>query len=413
MENSMVKKNDSAAGYAPLAGMSVLEFGPGFSGAYCAKLLADFGAEVIKIESPEGDPARGRGPFPEKKPHPEKSGLFIYLNTNKYGITLDCQTSEGREIFKNLVEKTDILVQTFPPARLSELGLTYEILAKENPRLIMVSLTPFGQTGPWRDYRARTLNVCQASGASSIIQTGDLEREPIKNAGLSDDFDCGQNAAVAALGAVLSREKTGRGAHLDISMQEALMSLGRVDLLRFANEGGVMRRDLRGVVVGGIMETADGHINLVAIQENQWQGLVKLMGNPEWTRDEICRDEMSRAWYADDINTKIQAWAKPQKKEEVYHRGQALGVPITPIYDSRDVDDSPQTAAREFLMEVEHPEIGKLKIPQASYRFSEIPWRFRRPAPRLGEHNRLVFVERLGLSPEEVEEDGKVNSSKQ
>ena len=402
----MTEKKDIAAGDSPLTGISVLEFGPGFSGAYCAKLLADLGAEVIKIEPPEGDPARNRGPFPDHKPDPEKSGLFIYLNTNKYGITLDCEKPGSREIFFKLVGQADILVQTFPPARLSGLGLTYEILAKENPRLIMVSLTPYGQTGPYRDYRARTLNVCQVSGASSIMQTGALEREPVKNAGLSDDFDCGQNAAVAALGTVLSREKTGRGAHLDISMQEALMSLGRVDTLRFANEGGVMRRDLRGVVVGGMMETSDGYLNLVAIQENQWEGLVKLMGDPEWSRDEICKDEMSRAWYADDINTKVQAWMKPQKKEEMYHRGQALGVPVTPIYDPREVVNSPQTAAREFIVEVEHPEIGKLRMPQSSSRFSETPWRFRRPAPRLGEHNRFIYVERLGLSPEEVGRTG-------
>lgn len=389
---------------SPLSGISVLEFGPGFSGAYCAKLLSDFGAEVIKIELPEGDPARGRGPFAGNKPHPEKSGLFVYLNTNKFGITLDCKKNEGKKIFKDLVSKADILVQTYQPGELAALGLAYEILAEINPRLIMVSITPYGQTGPYRNYQARTLNVCQASGESSLMQTGTLEREPIKDARLADDFDCGQTAAVATLGAFLSREKKGRGAHLDISMQEVLMSLGRVDLLRFANEQGVMRRDLRGVVVGGPMETADGYINLVAIQENQWNGLLKLMGNPEWSKEEICQDEMARAWNADDINEKIQAWMKMQMKEEAYHRGQALGVPITPIYDSKDVADSQQTAAREFLVEVEHPEIGKLRIPQPSYRFSEAPWRFARPAPRLGEHNQLIYRERLGLSQAEVED---------
>ena len=400
----MVNEKIKATVELPLSGISVLEFGPGFSGAYCAKLLSDFGAEVIKIELPEGDPARGRGPFPGNKPHPEKSGLFVYLNTNKYGVTLECKKPGGRKIFKDLVSKADILVQTCQPGELTELGLTYEILVKENPRLIMVSITPYGQTGPYRDYRARTLNVCQASGESSLMQTGTLEREPIKDARHADDFDCGQTAAVATLGAFLSREKNGRGAHLDISMQEVLMSLGRVDILRFANEQGVMRRDLRGVVVGGPMETTDGYINLVAIQENQWNGLLKLMGNPEWSQEEICRDEMSRAWNADEINVKIQAWMKLQKKEEVYHRGQALGVPITPIYDSKDVANSKQTAAREFLVEVEHPEIGKLRIPQPSYRFSEAPWRFVRPAPRLGEHNQLIYRERLGLSQAEIED---------
>lgn len=388
---------------SPLSGVPVLEFGPGFSGAYCAKLLSDFGAEVIKIESLEGDPARGRGPFAGNKPHPEKSGLFVYLNTNKYGVTLDCKKSEGKKIFKNLVQKAYILVETFPPSELSALGLSHNVLREINPRLIMVSITPFGQTGPYRDYRARALNICQASGESSLMQTGTLEREPIKDARLADDFDCGQTAAVAALGVLLSREKTGGGAHLDISMQEVLMSLGRVDILRYANEQGLMRRDLRGVVVGGLMECSDGYINLVAIQENQWSGLLKLMDNPEWGRDEICQDEMSRAWNADEINEKVQAWMIKHKKEEVYHRGQALDVPITPVYDPEDVVNSRQTAARDFLVEVRHPEIGKVKMPQPSYRFSETPWRFARSAPRLGEHNQFIYRERLGLSREEID----------
>ena len=408
---SMVNKKIKAPVEFPLSGISVLEFGPGFSGAYCAKLLSDFGAEVIKVELPEGDPARGRGPFPGNKAHPEKSGLFCLLNTNKYGVTLDCKKTEDRKIFKNLVKKTDVLVQTYQPGELSELGLTYEILEKENPRLIMASITPYGQTGPYRDYRARTLNVCQASGQSSLMPTGELDREPVKGARYSDDFDCGQTAALAALGAFLSREKTGRGVHLDISMQEVLMSLGRVDIMRFPNEQGVMRRNLRGVVIGGPMETADGYINLVAIQQNQWDGLMKLMDNPEWSREEICQEEMSRAWNADEINEKIQVWMKKQKREEVYHRGQALGVPLAPMYDAEGVANSRQTAAREFLVEVEHPEIGKLRIPQPSYRFSETPWRFRRPAPRLGEHNRLLAEEKLGLKLEDSRVKGVIQSS--
>ncbi|MDD5223025.1 MAG: CoA transferase [bacterium] len=406
----MVNEKMKANVDQPLSGISVLEFGPGFSGAYCAKLLADFGAEVIKVESPEGDPARGRGPFAGNKPHPEKSGLFCLLNLNKYGVTLDCGKEGDRKIFRALAKKTDILVQTFQPGELSELGLTYEVLEKENPRLIMVSITPYGQTGPYRDYRARTLNACQSSGQSSLMPTGELDREPLKGARYSDDFDSGQTAALATLGAFLTREKTGRGVHLDISMQEVLMSLGRVDLLRFPNEQGVMRRNLRGVVVGGPMETADGFINLVAIQENQWQGLMKLMDNPEWGREEICREEMSRAWNADEINEKIQVWMKKHKREEIYHRGQALGVPLAPMYDAEGVVNSKQTAAREFMVEVEQPGIGKLRVPQPSYRFPENPWRLRRPAPRLGEHNRLLSEKKPGFQPEDSRAKGAVSS---
>ena len=383
-----------------LAGVKVLEFAEMVAGPYCTKIMADLGADVIKIEYPgRGDIARSIGPFWKDESHPEKSGLFIYLNSNKQSITLDPATPEGKELFCKLIAETDILVEANLPRRMQELGLTYETLKEINPRLIMVSITPFGQNGPYSDYKAYNLNVCHGSGESYILQTLDLTREPLKVGRFTDDYDSGLTAGVAALGAYLSRELNGGdGVYLDISQQEVVISLGRVDQVRYANENVYLSRDIQAVLMGGDMKCKDGYVNVIAVQQKQWEGLVEMMGNPEWGRGKKCKDELSRAANAPFLNKKIAAWLKERKKEDIYHEAQKYGVPITPVYDAKDIVNSPQMAARNLIQDFEQPLIGKIYMPQGPYRFSETPWRINRPAPQLGEHNKEIFCKRLELS---------------
>jgi crotonobetainyl-CoA:carnitine CoA-transferase CaiB-like acyl-CoA transferase len=205
-----------------LDGLKVLEYCQMISGPYCGKLLADLGAEVIKVEEPSvGDVARTRGPFPGDVTHPEKSGLFLYLNTNKLGITLNLGTASGRELFRRLAEQADVLLEDRPPGEMAKLGLDYASLSAINPRLIVTSITPFGQTGPYRDYKSYHLNLYHASGHSSFFYVAPRERRKealVVAGGEVGDYDGGLSAAVATLAALFARLATGQGQHIDISL---------------------------------------------------------------------------------------------------------------------------------------------------------------------------------------------------
>jgi crotonobetainyl-CoA:carnitine CoA-transferase CaiB-like acyl-CoA transferase len=211
-----------AAEDLPLLGFTVLELGEGVSAPYCGKLLADYGADVIKVEPPEGDPARRHGPFPDDRtgvglPHPEKSALFLYLNTNKKGVTLDFSTASGARLLRRLVEEADVLVENQPPGRLEELALSYRELARLNPRLLMVSVKPFGE-GPYGRWRATNLTSFASGG--QMYLTGDPDREPLLNGGYQAEYQAGLNAFAATLAALLGLAVMEVGQHVEVSAME-------------------------------------------------------------------------------------------------------------------------------------------------------------------------------------------------
>ncbi|MGQ9573328.1 MAG: CaiB/BaiF CoA transferase family protein [Dehalococcoidia bacterium] len=386
-----------------LDGVKVLEYCQLISGPYCAKLLADMGAEVIKIEQPQmGDPARRRGPFPNDIPHPEKSGLFLYLNTNKLGITLNPHTASGRDIFLRLAEQADILIEDQPPGEMAKLGLDYASLSALNPGLIITSITPFGQSGPYRDYKAYHLNIYHASGNSAFVyvppEVGP-KPPPVVAGGEVGEYDSGLAAAVATLAALLARPAVGEGQHIDISKFEALMALERVEICRFANDPNPPPRP---GMVGGLVPCQDGHIVITIPQDHQWEALVNLMGNPAWAQDEKCRDEFARIKYRDEIQPRLEEWMSHHPKEELYHECQRFGVPAGPVLTSAEVVNWQQTRERGFFASLDHPQAGRLEYPTAAYRMSETPWRGERAAPLLGEHNEQIYCGRLGYSPKEL-----------
>lgn len=389
-----------------LAGVKVLEHAQFVAGPYCTKLVADMGAEVIKIEPPNGgDEARRREPFLKDIPHPERSGLFFYLNTNKLGITLNLNTTTGRRIFKDLVKETDVLVEANPPQAMAELGLDYESLKDINPSLIMVSITPFGQTGPYRDYKAYHLNTYHGSGLAKILADilPDEVKKPLNGAGYLGEYDSGLSAAVALMGALYGRLFTGIGQHIDISKQESLITLERVEIGMYGNEGfSMMSTVTMQSMLGGLQPCKDGHVMLVIPMEHQWRALVELMGNPDWAQDERNKDEFSRAQHAEELNNFVAEWMSNYTKDELFHRAQALSCPIGAVNTAADLLASEQLKAREFFVEVEHPEMGNVKCPAAPYRFSKTPWRVERPAPLLGEHNEEIYCNRLGYPKEEL-----------
>lgn len=393
-----------------LGGVRVLELCARVSGPYCTKLMADMGAEVIKIEQPgQGDEARRMPPFPGDVPHPEKSGLFLYLNSNKLGITLDPQKEAGKRIFLDLVRNTDVLVEDRPVGEMENLGLGYEALRQINPGLVMASITPFGRSGPYKDYKAYELNLAHVGGQGFLLPlpSPDLSRPPVKSGGHASDVDAALVAVVPILAAVFWKGATGQGQFVEISKQEALLSMQRVEAVTFPNDGVVMTR--RGHMQGGrtpdgIMPCSDGYVVTITPEEHQWQALMELLGNPEWSKQEWCKDRATRSEHAEKIANLIAEWMRQHTKEEIFRKGQALSVPVSPVYSAEDVANSEQYTARQFFVDIEHPALGTIKFPSAAYRFSETPWRIERPAPLLGQHNEDVLCRRLGYSQHDLDQ---------
>ena len=386
-----------------LEGIRVLEYSRMIGGPYCAKLLADLGAEVIKVEEPPaGDPARRRWPFPGDVPHPEKSCLFLYVNTNKLGVTLDPRTPTGRDVFQRLAAEADILIEDRPPGAMAELGLDYERLSALNSRLVVTSITPYGQTGPYRDYASYHLNLYHAAGHSSFFYVAPEMQgaPPVVGGGHIGDYDAGLSAAIATLAALFARQTTGdEGQQIDIAKFDALVALERVEVARWANDPNPPPYP---GMVGGLMPCRDGQVVITAVQDHQWQALVELMGNPAWAQEEICRNEVTRAQNRDKIQPRIEEWMLQHDKDDIYHRGQALSVPVGPVRTAAEVSHWPQARERGFFTEMEHPYAGKLEYPTAGYKLSETPWRGQRPAPLLGQHNEDIYCARLGYSREEL-----------
>jgi len=387
-----------------LSDLKVLELGQLIAGPYCGKLLADFGAEVVKVEAPGvGDEARRREPFLHDEAHPEKSGLFLYLNTNKLGVTLNLKSKTGKEIFYKLVKETDILVENNPPSLMEEWGLQYESLKGVNPRLIMTSITPFGQSGPYRDYRATDLISFNMGGLGfatpGMVDNPD-EEPPLKGGGHMADFAAATTAAVATMCAVFARKATGLGEHIDVSEQEAVASFYRVPITEYLftqqTRGRVRTGPFRSVA--GMLLCQDGYVNLMPARDEHWNGLVEMMGNPEWAKDERFKDAQSRAQNAQEFRAHLEEWTKTQRKEDLADAAQRLGFSASPMLTVDETLNLDQLAAREFVVEIDRPETGVTRYPGAPFMMPESPWRLGRPAPLLGQHNEEIYCGRLGYS---------------
>ncbi|MBI2886390.1 MAG: CoA transferase [Chloroflexi bacterium] len=387
--------------------LKVLEVCSWYAGPYCGKLLADMGADVVKVEPPSGDPARRAGPFPKDVPHPERSGTFLYLNTNKLGITLSLQTTTGQKLFRELAQQADVLLEDFPPGTLEGWGLGYEALSQIARRLVFISITPFGQDGPYRDFKAYPLNTFHSGGEGYTIP-GSLgwllysERSPLKAAGAAGEYYAGTMGAVATLMAIAARRQSGMGQRVDVSKQEALINLSRIEIEKYFNQGLIESRATRSFPIGGSFQCKDGFVQININSDAMWRGLVDLMGNPQWACKEEYAVREGRNAAGELINAELAQWALSCSKHEIYYGGQARGLAITPYLTPEEVYASPQLASRSYFVQVQHPEAGALRMPAAPYRLSASPGLPRNPAPLLGQHNQLVFGERLGYSAEDL-----------
>jgi crotonobetainyl-CoA:carnitine CoA-transferase CaiB-like acyl-CoA transferase len=384
--------------------LRVVEVGELIAAPYATKLLADLGADVVKLEPPErGDRARSRGPFAGGEPHPEKSGLFLYLNTNKRGITLDLDQSRGREVLERLVAGADLLVHNVHPTEMAARGLDYDRLAALNPALVMTSIAPFGLSGPHAAYRGPDVVTWSAGGVSALNGTpGEPDLPPLKTFGDQSGFQAGLNAAIGSLAALLARLGSGRGEHVEVSTQESVAAILELTFPFWPYCGLVASRlGAKPIQPLCFMECRDGWIFLCCVEEHQWQAFVDLMGNPEWAQMELFADRLARGANFDALQVFLQEWCREQSVHELYEAAQQRRIPFAPVSTMGDLLRSPHLRARGFFVTLEHPVAGAVMLPGPPYRLTTTPWALRRPAPCLGQHTAEVLAE-IGLEPADV-----------
>ncbi|MEO8602382.1 MAG: CoA transferase [bacterium] len=378
-----------------LEGLRVVECGELVSAAYATKLLADLGAEVIKVESPSGDAARRRGPYPGGVVDPESSGLYHYLNTNKRSVALDGASASGRAALAALARHADLLVHNLAPRDMAAHGLDYDALAADNPRLVLTSITPFGLDGPRRDWEATDLTLWNAGGIA-YLNGGGPEAEdlpPLKPFGQQAAFQGGVNGAIASLGALRARQRSGRGQHVVVSIQQALAAILELTFEYWPYQGLIASRLGRKPIQPlDFLECRDGWVFICCVEEHQWHEFVRMIGEPEWAGIELFADRLSRGANWDALKIFLQEWASEQSVLEVYHAAQQRRIPFAPVSTMGDLLASDHLKARGFFATLDVPG-ARVAVPGAPYKFSTTPWAIRRPAPRLGQHTDEVLRE--------------------
>lgn len=385
-----------------LGDVRVLDISQGIAGPLCAKLLGDFGADVIKVEPPGGECGRRMPPFFQDDPHPEKSLFFLLVNLNKRGITLDVRTPRGADIFKQLARLADVVVETFPPGHLRSLGLDHASLERENPGLVMTSITPFGQSGPHSHYQGAEIVAYAMSGIMSV--SGTTDREPLKHGGFQAQYEAGFNGTLATLFTLLLRDTTGVGQHVDVSIQEVVNSTMVINQPFYSWTGGVQgRRRPAGAMFGNVMPCKDGYFVGQAGGGAAWDAVADFYGREE-LKDERFADAVQRIINGQALDEILIDAAKDRTMAEMFKTASEqyrmlFGIVQTPA----DLAQCPQLEAREFYEEVEHPVIGKIKVPFRLWNMTETPARYRRPAPLLGQHNAEVYGRILGYTEDETD----------
>ena len=403
----------------------------GPSGAYCTKLLSDLGANVIRIEPPGGDPTRRLGPFFHDEPDPEKSLYFFHFNTNKRSVTLNLNTEEGRSLFKRLVSTADIVVESFGPGYLSSLGLGYEVLKEINPCLILVSISPFGQTGPCKDFESADIVALAMIG---LAYTLGFPEDPPATLGASQTFHMASaNAAVAALMALYHRDMTGQGQWVDIPVHGTSLRMAEMVALMYWLQGTNRKRSgfeyYRGL--RDLFPCKDGHIICSVLGGAGADKVVEWMekeGMAADLREPACAEVVAaikgvapgRGTSQDNkkqagpklgdlregmhhVEEVWQAFLMTHTKEELFVGAQTRGIVLMPVNTVKDIVEDIGLKARDYFVDVLHPELGQsLKYPGPPYRLSETPWRIAKRAPRIGEHNAEVYQGELGFTTEEL-----------
>lgn len=387
-----------------LGSFRVLDLSTGTAGGFCTKLLAGFGADVIKAEPPSGDTLRDRGPFPGDVPDRDASAAHLQMNTGKRSITLNLETATGQKILRGLAGRVDVIVESFAPGHLDARGVGYEALAAENPGLVLLSITPFGQTGPYRDYQGGELVAYAAGGYLSI--TGDPDREPHKAWGEQTAIHTGYQSALAISAALVARDASGQGQHIDVSHAEAAAFLvGGAPASAYRDHGTVAKRN--GARLIGRPPTApypstfrpskDGWVH-VHSNFRYPEILGQVVGSERLNEPEVLARQQE---HADEIDEVVDAWLAQYDKWEAVRIAQANRLHFTEVLTPAEVMEEPAYRERAFWFTYTHPTAGEVTQPGPLIRFAETPW-VNVPAPALGEHTAEVLRDELGYTPEDL-----------
>ncbi len=390
--------------------LNVVDLSRNISGPYCTKLLADYGADVIKVEPPDGgDPARHVGPFPGGKPDIEASGLFFYLNNNKKSVTIDLKKEAGSDELKSLIENADVLIENFEPGVMASLGLDFKSLQTINPSLVMTSISSFGQTGPYRDYKAAEI-VLQALG-HWIFYRGDYRRDPVMAAPQLQisGFISGSFAASATMSAVLHQKKTGIGQHVDISRLETIILMTPYHWSAAQFPLSVIP-PIRFMFTPGIEKCKDGYVGLNVLTGQHWIDLCGMCKMYDWAEDENYSLMTNRSLRADEVRDRLRPWLMARTRSEIVKEAADWRVPAVMINTNEDIFKFDAHREREYLVEIDHPVMGKVTQPGAPARMSETPWRIKTPAPLLGSHNEEILS---GIKKKSVKKGQSVDIKQQ
>lgn len=370
-----------------------------FAGPYCTKLMAGFGADVVKVERPgQGDKLRKVGPFYQGKEGLERSIPFLWLNTGKRSITLNLKEPKGVEIFRQLIEGADALIENFSPGVMDGLGLDNDTLREMNPGLIVASISNFGQTGPYRDWKAEEMELYAMSGLMHM--TGDSEREPLASGPALCQYSAGLHAYSAILMTLFQRGMTGRGQCIDISIMECGLEHIETSLTNYLHQGNRAVRGKHLYAPWGLYPCKDGYATVISAPFRHWQEGAGIFEEPRLL-EERYGHPAGRAEHREEVDELIQPWLSGHEKEEIFHAGQGRGLAFGFLADLEQAATGLQHQSRSFFSEMDHPVVGRHPYCDAPFKMSGTPWINRR-APLLGEHNQVVYGEELGFAPEDI-----------
>lgn len=382
-----------------LTDVKVLDLSEDIAGSFCARLLADYGADVLKLEPPGGARLRRMGPFLHDDPHPEKSLFFLVLNLNKKGATLNLETTTGQAILRQLAPQVDVIVESYRPGFLASLGLGYDDLQQLNPSLVMTSITPFGQDGPYSQYQGEEI-VNYAMGMIMSI-SGLQGREPLKHGGFQAQYEGGLNGAAATAMALFSQDNTGQGQHIDVSTTECVASTMMATQTVYPFTGGTQhRRRAQGGMFGHPMPCSDGWIIVQTGGAASWDDIVEFFQAPELLEPRFSNSAV-RPHHGEELDDIVVDAIKDRSKWELFPKAAEARMLFGVVQTPAELADCPQLESRDFYREVEHPVVGKIKVPAVLFNFSHCPYQLRSPSPTLGQHNQEIYVDGLGYSQED------------
>lgn len=390
---------DGSSRPGPLTGMRVLDLSRFIAGPVCAQILGDMGAEVVKVERPGGEDARKHAPY-----HHGQSVYTMVFNRNKHGATLNTRHPEARGILERLVRLSDVVVENYRPGTMDAMGLSYERLKELKPDIILVSISGFGQTGPLAG-RALFDAIAQAeSGLMSL--TGAPDGEPTVTGTYIADYVAGYHGVMGTLFALLHRERTGEGQHVDIASLDALFaSLGTRPSAQVMLNESPRRNGSRDMLTGpaNVFPASDGHVYIHAGTDPLFPRLCQAIGRPELADDPRYTTVSGRLEHIDELEKQVTAWSRERSCDEISEALSAVGVPFGKISTIADVVASPQVAARDMLVDVEHPSLGTLTVPGIPIKMGGSPGTVRKAPPVVGEDNDYVYGSLLGLPDDEIE----------